>query len=247
MRICHVTNVHGPFDGRIFHKMACSAAKYGHQVFLVAPHDKSEVVNDVEIVPIEKSKNRIKRFIDTHKLKKILLNIDADIYHFHDPELIPIMLTIHSTKHKVIYDIHEFNREAIATKNWIPKMLRQTLSQLAWMMEKKACREFECTIAATAELAEVYTPYSNRSEYIWNFDFKRDINVKVYSEFLKDIVRDVGFNIVCENFDYVVYPDYLENKVVEVDNLVNIPSHNNISKNPFEKVEARYSILESLI
>lgn len=57
----------------------------------------------------------------------------------------------------------------------------------------------------------------------------------------------MGFNIVRENFDYVIYPDYLENKVVEVDNLVKIPSHNNISKNPFEKVEARYSILESLI
>ncbi len=78
-------------------------------------------------------------------------------------------------------------------------------------------------------------------------DFKRDINVKVYSEFLKDIVLDMGFNIVCENFDYIVYPDYLENTVVEEDNLVKIPSHNNISKNPFEKVEARYSILESLI
>ena len=78
-------------------------------------------------------------------------------------------------------------------------------------------------------------------------DFKRNINVKVYSDFLCDIVLDVGFNIVDDNFDYVIYPDYLKNEVQEHCNLVEIPSHNNISKNPFEKAELRYSILESLI
>lgn len=80
-----------------------------------------------------------------------------------------------------------------------------------------------------------------------NSNFKRDIDVKVYSEFLKDIVSDVGFNIVSKNFRYVIYPDYLKNSVEEGDNLVAIPSHNDISKNPFEKAELRYSILENLI
>lgn len=80
-----------------------------------------------------------------------------------------------------------------------------------------------------------------------NSNFKRDINVKVYSNFLKDIVLDMGFNIVDENFDYVIYPDYLKNEVIESDNLVEIPSHNSISKNPFEKIEMRYSLLENLI
>lgn len=91
-----------------------------------------------------------------------------------------------------------------------------------------------------------FNDYELSKKYLVS-DFKRDINVKVYSEFLKDIVLDMGFDIDCENFDYVIFPDYLESKVVEEDNLVNIPSHNNISKNPFEKVEVRYSILESLI
>ena len=80
-----------------------------------------------------------------------------------------------------------------------------------------------------------------------NSTLKRPINVKVYSEFLKDIVLDVGFNIVSNNFDYVIYPDYLKDKVGECDNLVEIPSHEDISKNPFKKAEYRYSILENLI
>ena len=80
-----------------------------------------------------------------------------------------------------------------------------------------------------------------------NSNFKRDINVKVYSNFLKDIVLDMGFNIVSQNFDHVIYPDYLKDQVSETENLVEIPSHNSISKNPFEKIEMRYSLLESLI
>ena len=78
-------------------------------------------------------------------------------------------------------------------------------------------------------------------------NFKRDVNVKVYSNFLKDIVLDMGFNIVDDDFDYVVYPDYLKDNVTESENLVEIPSHNDISKNPFEKIEIRYSLLETLI
>ena len=45
----------------------------------------------------------------------------------------------------------------------------------------------------------------------------------------------------------VIYPDYLKDRVTEQDNLVEIPSHGGISKNPFERVEVRYGILENLI
>ena len=78
-----------------------------------------------------------------------------------------------------------------------------------------------------------------------NSNFKRDINVKVYSNFLKDIVLDMGFNIVSQNFDHVIYPDYLKDQVSETENLVEIPSHNSISKNPFEKSEINIRILRS--
>ena len=96
------------------------------------------------------------------------------------------------------------------------------------------------------DVIEFFADYGLCRKYL-NSNFKRDINVKVYSEFLKDIVSDVGFNIVSDNFDYVIYPDYMKDNVVENVNLVEIPSHNGISKNPFKKAELRYGILENLI
>ena len=96
------------------------------------------------------------------------------------------------------------------------------------------------------EVSGFFDDYEILKKYL-NSGFKREVNVKVYSEFLKDIVRDMGFNIVFSDFEYVVYPDYMKDKVEETENLVEIPSHNSISKNPFEKAELRYGILENLI
>ena len=96
------------------------------------------------------------------------------------------------------------------------------------------------------DIQKFFEDYQLAKKYL-NSSFKWDVDVKVYSEFLKDIVSDVGFNIVSDNFEYVIYPDYLKDKVIETENLVEMPSHNSISKNPFEKIEMRYAILENLI
>ncbi|WP_405320556.1 hypothetical protein [Methanobrevibacter thaueri] len=96
------------------------------------------------------------------------------------------------------------------------------------------------------EIIEFFSDYELCRKYL-NSHPSHDIDVKVYSEFLKDIVSDIGFNIVSDNFKHVIYPDYLRDKVTEVVNLVEIPSHNDISKNPFKKAELRYAILENLI
>lgn len=106
--------------------------------------------------------------------------------------------------------------------------------------------EFAENNLSDSEIITFFDEYELCKKYLFS-DFKREINVKVYSEFLKDIVFDVGFNVVSEGFQYVIYPDYLKNEVIEDKNLIEIPSHNDISKNPFKKAELRYGILENLI
>ena len=110
---------------------------------------------------------------------------------------------------------------------------------------KKVCEIAENDLS-DEDVTAFFDDFEMCKKYL-NSDFKRDVSVKVYSNFLKDIVLDMGFNIVNEDFDYIIYPDYLKDKVIETENLVEIPSHNSISKNPFEKIEMRYSLLESLI
>lgn len=77
---------------------------------------------------------------------------------------------------------------------------------------------------------------------------KNNISVKVYSNFLKDTLESMGFIIDDKNYKYVVCPDYLADKIQnETKIAIILPSHSNVSKNPFERLEARYEILEKLI
>ena len=82
----------------------------------------------------------------------------------------------------------------------------------------------------------------------------RKIKVRVYSNFLKDIVEDLGFTVVHENddqntYDFLVYPDYMKDEIINEIKFngfraVEIPSHKNAPLNPIEKAELRYNILE---
>lgn len=77
-------------------------------------------------------------------------------------------------------------------------------------------------------------------------DENRKIKVRVYSNFLKEIVEDMGFHIVKKNYDFVVYPDYMKDKIKEKENIkrIEIPSHKNVPLDPLKRAEMRYNILE---
>lgn len=73
----------------------------------------------------------------------------------------------------------------------------------------------------------------------------RKIKVKVYSNFLKEIVKDMGFSVVDKDYNFVVYPDYMEeNTVNETVETIEIPSHKNVPLSAIERAEMRYNILE---
>lgn len=73
-------------------------------------------------------------------------------------------------------------------------------------------------------------------------DNRKDTKVKVYSNFLKDIILDMGFTID-DDYDYMVVPDYLDIEANNEDCIV-IPSHKNVSKSIEERVKNRYDLLE---
>ncbi|HEX3013153.1 MAG TPA: hypothetical protein VHO92_02610 [Methanobacterium sp.] len=73
----------------------------------------------------------------------------------------------------------------------------------------------------------------------------RKIKVKVHSNFLKEIVEDMGFNVVDEDYDFVVYPDYMKESVVNENvETVEIPSHKNTPLSAIKRAQMRYNILE---
>lgn len=151
------SSVHPFDDSRVLHKEAISLAKAGYQVELhaVADFDYREE-QGVQIFGIQR-RNRWKRLYSGYELYQRALKSDADIYHFHDPELLPWGVLIHrKTGRPVIYDIHEDLPKQIYTKPWIPGVLRGFVSKVVKIVEKGLAKRLSAVVTVVESIAEQF-------------------------------------------------------------------------------------------
>ena len=128
--------------------------------------------------------------------------------------------------------------ESLAIKLNTPRQLFESIKEVSKLAEGELTDE---------EILEFFRDYELASKYLENHD-NSQVKVKVLSNFLTDIINNMGFEITEYNYDYVIYPDYLKGNIQnESSKCVEIPSHTFVSKNPFERIETRYGILEKLI
>ncbi len=131
IKVCHMTSVHTRYDGRIFKKECVSLAEAGFQVYLVVNDEiPDEIKKEVHIVStLYNPRNRFDRvFKSTKKVYEKALAIDAEVYHFHDPELMPYGYFLKKRGKKVIFDSHEYTVRQIECKRYLPWLLRKILS-----------------------------------------------------------------------------------------------------------------------
>ncbi len=153
-KIVHLTTVHPAYDIRIFHKEAKTLARAGYNVILIAQHDKEEIVDGVRIIPLPRPKNRLSRFfILTWRAFFIAIRQRGQIYHFHDPELIPVGIALRLAGKKVIYDVHEDLPRQILSKPWIPRWLRSILAKISQMLGKLAGKCLNGIVVVTPNIA----------------------------------------------------------------------------------------------
>ena len=116
--ICHVTTAHPWFDTRIFERMCLGLVRLGYRVTLVAPVDQPRRERGVDILPTG-LRGKAARLLGGRRLLRRLQALDADVYHFHDPELLPWMALFRRTSGKrVIYDVHEYYPESVVDSNY---------------------------------------------------------------------------------------------------------------------------------
>jgi glycosyltransferase involved in cell wall biosynthesis len=148
IKVVHLTSVHHQFDTRIFHKECKTLARAGYDVTLVVPSEKDEMIKGVKIKAIKHCKSRWERMtISVWKLCQIAFELDAEIYHFHDPELIPLGIFLKIRRKKVIYDIHEDYQTSIQQKKYILNFFRLPLSYIFAILEKLCSHFFEIILA----------------------------------------------------------------------------------------------------
>jgi glycosyltransferase involved in cell wall biosynthesis len=149
--VVHLTSVHVPFDTRIFQKECRTLAEAGYRVSLVATHTKREAVNGIVIIPLPYYSRRLTRMLlGPWIVFWIARDLQADLYHFHDPELLLTgVLLKRLTRAEVIYDAHENYAGQMGARGWMPRLLRPVVPPLVGSIEKLCARTFSAVISAT--------------------------------------------------------------------------------------------------
>ena len=80
--------------------------------------------------------------------------MESDIYHFHDPELLPVALKLMRQGKKVIYDAHEDLPKLILEKTYLPNWFLPILSKMVDIYEIYAAKKFNTVLAATPAIQQ---------------------------------------------------------------------------------------------
>ncbi len=196
VKITHITSAHQRYDTRIFLKMCSSLAKNeNYKVSLVVADGKGdEIKNSVNIVDVgPKTGGRISRMTTT--VKKVFekaKELDSDIYHLHDPELIPIGLKLKKLGFKVIFDAHEDLPKQLLGKPYLGKAVKVILSKTFELYEKYACKKFDYIITATPHIRDKFLKINKKSVDINNFPILGELANKTPWDEKKDEVCYVG-------------------------------------------------------
>lgn len=165
-----MTSAHRALDVRIFHKISKSLARHGYEVILVARHPQDEDIDGVHVSAIPKSRGRLRRMtVNLHRIYRRALELDGDIYHFHDPELMPVGLLLRLRGKRVVYDAHEDLPRSFSYKDYIPRSMRGLVANAADRFEIFAARRFTAVIGATPPIAERFRNINPRTAVVHNF------------------------------------------------------------------------------
>ncbi|MGB3500413.1 MAG: glycosyltransferase family 4 protein [Mesorhizobium sp.] len=170
-KVAHLTSAHPRYDTRIFLKMCRSLAEQGSDVSLVVADGLGDEEREgVRILDVGKSSCRLGRMLGaTGRVLDKAIALDADIYHLHDPELLPLGLKLKRRGKRVIFDSHEDVPKQIMSKAYLNPLLRGSISTAMSAFERFACSRLDHVIAATPVIRDKFADLGIRSTDINNF------------------------------------------------------------------------------
>lgn len=170
-RVVHLASSHSAFDVRIFHKECRSLAAAGYQATVIAPHTTHEVVDGICVRAVPRYASRFGRLCSAmwHVCREALRQ-DADVYHLHDLELIPVGIFLRLRGKVVIYDIHEdYPRRGMFDSVRLPGRNGARLGQLLEPVENCASRFFSALVPATPAISSRFSKFGRRIALVQNF------------------------------------------------------------------------------
>jgi glycosyltransferase involved in cell wall biosynthesis len=169
--VAHLTSVHPRLDPRIFVKECRSLSAAGFRVSLVVADGKGNEERDgVRICDVGRVAGRVRRVLfATRRVLKRALELDAQLYHLHDPELLLIAGQLMRAGKIVVFDAHEDVPVQIRGKPHLHPWVRPTISRAYEAFETRVSRKIAAIVTATPFIRDKFLQVNSNSIDVNNF------------------------------------------------------------------------------
>lgn len=211
MKICMLTSGHDVFDNRIYYKEIMSLKKEYDEIYMIAPGnpgDSEFITGDgIRVKYFEKRRSWKDRFRPMRDMYKLGLEIDADVYHAHEPDSFQVALKLkRKTGAKAIYDSHEYHPEAFAEHF---KFGKELVTKLIYLYEKSNALHADYIISVNDILVNKFKEYNSNIELIPNYpvlknaDLWKEYNDKPTFIYVGRMTEDRGILKILEAIRHV--------------------------------------------
>jgi len=168
-KACILSSVHIALDNRVFYREARSLHRAGYDVTLIAVHPQTETKYGVKIIGLPKLP-RWQRPRLWLRLLQLARYEKADIYHFHDPELLLVAPWLRLlTSKPTIYDVHEVYADFIKVKDYLPVWIRLPFAWTFRWLEPMLARLQSALIFSDDEIAKSFKGVQKPKQTLFNF------------------------------------------------------------------------------
>jgi glycosyltransferase involved in cell wall biosynthesis len=168
--VCHLSTVHGGYDARIWERECVTLSQSGYSVHLFVPHESRLKYKGVQVHPLKRWRSRYQRFFYGRSAAEDVLKVQPDIIHFHDPELLPVMLSLKKNYPvKIVFDCHEDTISHIILKDYIPESIKPFLRRTIEYYFKKAALNLDAVVTADEGMRRQFVEWGAQAVTLFNF------------------------------------------------------------------------------
>jgi len=168
MHICHLTLGHTPYDDRIYYKECWGIRHWADRVTVIGKETEipETTYPEIEVLTFPWG-NLLQRF---GKAFDLAVDLQADIYHLHEPELLPMIpLLRNRTSAAFVYDMHEPLAEVILDFSRNPWYQRYATALAMGGYERLLLSLPNSVIFTSKILSSEFQKYTRHSTILYNF------------------------------------------------------------------------------
>ena len=168
---CHFTLSHAQLKSRTFHRQCLPLAADGFEVRYLSPLHERDSRSGVNLIPLPQRAGRWRRILDWPRLLVTLLRQKAALYHFQDPELLPVAFVLKAVfRKRVLYDAYEDFPSMARQTTSLPHVLRPSVSRCVAFAENIAARFLDAVVTADSQtLRRIARAGHSRKMVLYNF------------------------------------------------------------------------------